>query len=186
MKKSLLLFLIVGWAVIAPAQELPQNDTGKIVYEEVVEVEGATKEQLYRQGRKWFAETYTDGQDEDVIYLQDSYLGEIGANPFLWIEVTPVGKPITAGAVIYDIKLSIKEGRYKYKITNLYHESQGSRLGSGGALENKEPECGLINMRQEYWEEIKRKTDEMIKELISSLKTQMTEAPKVGAEEDDW
>lgn len=188
MKKSLFCLLFFGATLIAGAQDsLPVNQEGKIVYEEVVAIEGATKDQLFKQARSWFKTTYKQAdQDEDVLYLNDSYLGELGANPYMWMEVSGIGNNTSAGAILYDFRVEVKEGRFRYKISNLYHEAQRSRLGSGGALENKAPDCGTLNMQQKYWDEIKIKAHENFKKIVASLKEHMAKSPEAGAEDNDW
>ena len=187
MKNSFFFLLFIGLTGLVNAQEFPMNDQGKIVYEEVVKIEGATKDQLYKQARSWFKESYRQSdQDDDVIYLSDSYLGELGANPYMWMEVKSVGNKLTAGAVLYDIKFEAKEGRYKYTITNPYHEAQRSKLGAGGALENKEPDCGVLNMQQKYWDEIKMTAHENFTAMINSLKASMTQTISNAKGKEDW
>lgn len=185
MKKIVLSLFLFGTVVAATAQDFPKNDKGQIVYEEVVKIENVTKDNLFRQARKWMTETYNeDSQDDDVIYASDSYLGELAANPYMWMELNNFGSVIDAGAVLYDIKIDIKDGRYRYQIVNLYHEAQRSRLGAGGALEDQEPDCGLINMQQKYWDEIKVQAHANFTALIESLKQAMSEAGT--STEEDW
>jgi hypothetical protein len=184
MKKIVLSLFILSITALASAQEFPKNDKGQITYEEVVKVENKTKEQLFRQARKWMTDNFVqDNQDDDVIYASDSYLGELAANPYMWMELTNFGSVINAGAILYDIKIDIKDGRFRYQIVNPYHEAQRSRLGTGGALEDAEPDCGLINMQQKYWDDIKVQAHANFTALIASLKETMSTASGEG---EDW
>ncbi|MEQ8324710.1 MAG: DUF4468 domain-containing protein [Vicingaceae bacterium] len=167
------------------SQEIPVNESGKYEYSEVVVIEGATKEQIFRTARKWFQKNYSEkAVGEKVIYTDDSYLGEMAANPNMFIDVRVMGSKVGAGSVNYNIVLAAKEGKYKYGINGFYHESNRSSFGSGGALENAKPDCGEEMMSAEAWSEIKKECHQRAAKLIESLKDNLAEA--ASNSEDDW
>ncbi len=150
------------------------SETGKIVYSEVVTVDGVTKNQLHLSAKKWFARSFKSGKS--VIQLDDKQEGLIIGKGHM--EVSLDGN---WGHIHFTMEMFFKEGRYKYIIKDLKHESAESNLGSGGALENEKPACGGMLMFKRQWVQIKENADLNINELIVSLKKSMGEKPN-----DDW
>jgi len=177
------VFMVASMTTIA--QEAVQEKATKIEYAEVVTVDGATKDQLFRTARKWFQKNYSEkAVGEDVIYTDDSYLGEMAASPNLWVEVHSFGKNSGAGAVNYTIVIAAKEGKYKYTLSGFYHESNRSRFGSGGDLNNAAPDCGEEEMSAIAWEEIKTDCKAKTEKIVAQLKEVMSVSATNS--EDDW
>lgn len=62
-------------------------------------------------------------------------------------------------AVYFSMNIAIKDGKYKYEITNLKHQGHGGGYGGiarvekvGGAVADKEPDC---KMPGRHWKKIK-------------------------------
>ena len=169
----------------ATQEEVTQENATKMEYAEVVTVEGATKDQLFRIARKWFQKNYSEKTvGESVIYTDDSYLGEMAASPNMWVVAHSFGKNTEAGAVNYTIVIAAKEGKYKYTISGFYHESNRSRFGSGGDLNNANPDCGEEEMSAIAWTEIKADCKMKTDKLVAELKEVMAAA--ASSTEDDW
>lgn len=93
-------------------------------YSEVVHVEGKTAQQLYTSAREWFAKTFVSAND--VIQMEDPTSGKIigkGSNHIS--ESYVVGKGLatffttTDWYPTYTLKIEVKEGRYKYELTDI-------------------------------------------------------------------
>ena len=183
-KKSIMSILLMAGFTLQ-AQDKPAQEADKFQYEEVIEVQGATKDQLFRTARAWFLKNYSEkATGEKVIYTDDSYLGEMAANPNMFIEIRLMGSKISAGAINYNIVVAAKEGKYKYSISGFYHESNRSTFGSGGPLTKESPECGEEEMSLETWNVIKKQCVENTAKLIEDLKKSMAES---GSNSDgDW
>lgn len=166
----------------APAK-LPMNEEGKVQYTEVIPMEGLTKDQLFTAARDWFMSYYKD-QAEDI-YYNDRYEGKMAGNFNMFMEVKMTSKMANAGVFNYDIQLFVKDGKYKYNVTNLYHESYKSRLGTAGAVENEVPECGVLNMQQRYWDDLKMQAAMAFPKIVEDLKKGMEKAKEQNPE-DDW
>lgn len=177
--------MLVGLFLTTFSQEMPKNDDGNYEYSEVVEVPGATKEQVFRTSRSWFVDQYNKKtQGSNVIYTDDSFLGEMAASPLLFVQVHSMGKNTGGGSVSYNISISSKEGKYKYTIGNFYHESNRSMICSGGELESDTPDCEGGQMNEVIWNEIKQDTRSKIESIVEDLKETMAEAATNS--EDDW
>lgn len=185
MVKNTILAIFMAASIATSAQEATQENATKMEYNEVVTVDGATKDQLFRTARKWFQKNYSHkAVGEDVIYTDDSYLGEMAASPNMWVEVQSFGKNSGAGAVNYTIVIAAKEGKYKYTLSGFYHESNRSKFGSGGDLNNAAPDCGEEEMSAIAWAEIKADCKDKTEKVIVKLKEVMASA--ASSTEDDW
>lgn len=120
MKK--LLFLLCIIPILSFAQKrgaekiiLPiDSATNMITYQEVVKVEGATKDELYVRAREWFARSFKSSKS--VIQMEDKEAGKI------------IGKGSSSGLYTvlmstvpykldFTVSITVKEGRYRYEIS---------------------------------------------------------------------
>jgi len=95
-------------------------DTKLITYKEVVTVEG-TRGELYNRAIEWVNKQYKNPVDATKVRDQASGIIEIIHR----IEVTKVDQGVTllAGTVDYSMKLELKDGRYRYIITNFTNKA---------------------------------------------------------------
>lgn len=168
-------------------QILPKDETGKIVFTEVVEVPNVTKDQLYSRAYEWFAKTFNSAQN--VIQMQDKENGKIvGKGIFDEMNASgTLGMGGVKGYAKFTISIYLKDGKYKYEVADFVHEGIwiGEPYGSpsnGGALENEKPDCGRNVISLGKWEKIKIKVDERTLLLIESLKKAMA----VETAGDNW
>lgn len=156
----------------------PKNDAGKIVYTEVVEMPNVTKDALYSRAYEWF----TKANPKNVIQMQDKESGKIvgegqwDAYEIKWnIMGMRSGVP---GSIHFTISIYLKDGKYKYEITNFRHEGfyvhgTDRLICNGGLLEAEVPDNhGTIS--QKNWLHIKEKTHADAINFIESLKKAMT------------
>lgn len=168
------------------AQDLPLDpESKKITYTEVVEVPDAKKEDLYARGATWFAKSY--GSSKAVLQLSDKEVGTLIGKAVTEVSFKnpPMGSRY-GGIVNYTITVQVKEGKYKYTITDFYHDSGiDTMIASGGPLENeKKPKGGTLRglsgqggfPTQKQWEQIKENAGQNMLVLIESLKKGMTQS----------
>lgn len=88
--------------------------TNLITYQEVVKVEGITKDELYIRAREWFAKTFVSAQD--VIQMDDKASGKIigkgSSSGFYSILMSIIPYSLT-----YTVSITAKDGRYRYEIS---------------------------------------------------------------------
>jgi len=90
-------------------------ETKKITFTEVVIVDSTTtKDQLFERAQDWFVKAY--GSGKEVIQLADKELGKIIGKALI-----PFGKDM--GYIYYTISIYVKDGKYKYVLTDFYHKS---------------------------------------------------------------
>jgi hypothetical protein len=182
---ALLLLFIMNFTVFSQKE-------GEISYTKVVYVDSSLKSiELYNRARSWFAESYRSSND--VIQLEDKDEGKIiGKGSIRYISSVYYGSEGTKGWIRYTLSVQVKDGRYKYELTNFIHE--GNPLNSGGQLSfgliTNEEECPrefkMTNRswRNKVWNDIKRTVEIEAEILINSLENAM-ENP-ADSQKDDW
>lgn len=188
MKRAFAFFLLSAIGILVSntlslsAQELPvDQETGKITYTEVVQLENSTasQEQLYSIAREWFATTFNSANN--VLQMDDKELGKLIGKANFGIDMTAYQ---TDSHVDFTISVFVKEGRYKYTITDLEHVSNQSGY-SGGALEDDKPDCGGMRMVKKGWVQVKEQTSEKVPLIIADLKATMAGSGN-SEPDDDW
>lgn len=162
----------------ADADPLPLDpQTRRIAYEGVVPVPGASEADLYARAAAWVAKTYTPA---DTITRQPAQ-GEVqvhGARPaVLYHPFQGVPRPTYAGAVRHVLTIYVKDGRYKYQLTDLAHTAGGAlNLNSGGPLEQEKANlfgyAGLGSHKP--WTDMRVAATRDARHLVEDLQAAMT------------
>lgn len=174
MSKIALVFLFTLSVCFAQAQDLPVNKEGKIEFTEVVTVSGFTSEQLSKNCKQWFNDTYKN--------LKNFKIGPEGKK---FSDLHYVKSEVYEGSVAYEITVWIKEGKFKYSISEFKHKNRADGKCSGGKLENEEADCrGAGKMSPKKWATIKSETLTNMNTLIDSLKAGMAKVEAVTP--GDW
>jgi hypothetical protein len=184
--KHLLLLLALLMASPAIAQKVKEDDspmalpvdsdTHKVTYSGVVEVAGATQAQLYSRAYEWVVRTYKSAPD--VLQMQDKESGKIILKGYTHALV----RGRECGPVSHTFSIYLKDGRYKYDITDFVNTNQTSRGDYGmGAFENEKPSISMPGMNgiiQKSWNILRRNTDADIKAMVADLQAAMTTQTK--------
>jgi hypothetical protein len=125
--RIILLLTCLLWATVASAQSalktLPTDSaSGKIAYQAVVMVPGASKAELYSRAREWVATEFRSAKD--VVQMDDKEAGKLVARGFVPKRIGSVSARPSAGNQFWrTIKIYVKDGRYRYEITDFAIES---------------------------------------------------------------
>jgi hypothetical protein len=172
-----------GFLYLAQAQQLAGRsateagaypidpDTRLITYQGVVEVPGVSKADLYTRAHVWVAKAYRSAND--VIQMQDKEAGQLIVKGLS--RVTSRGA--NAGVVRNTLTIYVKEGRYKYILSNLTHDASAApNVASGGPLEQAEANLfGLGGLgSKKTWADIKSQADVDARSLVADLQAAMT------------
>lgn len=123
--RTVLLFISLFTFFISKAQtelEFPMNEEGtEARWEGVVEVPGATKDELFDKGILWINKFYTN--PVGVIKTQDKATGEITGKAKFKLNTKDKKGVISpnGGYVEYTFKLLFKDGKFKYEITRAHY-----------------------------------------------------------------
>lgn len=183
-----------GFLYFAPVQKLSDYDpqdaaplpidpqTQLITYQGVVEVPGVSQAALYARATAWQARTYSpadarvegQGSATSQLVIKGAWRAA-GRSTY-----DGVLRSTYAGVVRHTLTIYVKDGRYKYMLTNLTHDAAGTpNLRSGGPLE--QPKASLYGYAglgsQKPWADLKQDAARDARQLADSLQAAMTQRP---------
>jgi hypothetical protein len=155
----------------ADSAGLPIDPTTKLIsYEGVVEVPGVSKTDLYRRAYEWVAKTYRSAND--VIQMQDKEAGQLVAKGLTRVYTKSIGMTVDAGVVRHTLTVYVKDGRYKYVLTNLTHEAGSApNIHSVGPLESQNLPFGAS---KKFWADVKQDANRDAYRMVADLQSAMT------------
>jgi hypothetical protein len=158
-----------------PAPKLPVDPDSKLIqYRETVAQDG-TKDVLYDRGAEWFRSYYLN--PGSVTKVQDKVNGKIEGTGRLRLYFFDSNNTRSdAGMVFYDIRLELKENKYRYTLTNFTLKGT-SRIPLEKWMDKKDP---AYNPQMENY---LYQVDTTMQNLIVKLKAGMK--PKV-IKKDKW
>lgn len=181
----LALFMLFNMAASAQknAPALPvslpvDSITHLVTYESVVQVQGTSRDVLYKKALEWFNTFYKN--PTEVIRENDVEKGKIVGKPRFKI-YNPADKngiKGDAGAVQYTITVAVKEGKFKYELTE-FNWKQPSYYAIERWMDTKPQSYSPV------YNHYLLQTDEYAKEVIRSLKAAMT-SDKLVKDKDNW
>ena len=181
-----------GFLYITPINKLSDYDAGDaaplpidaqtkhITYQEVVQVPGVSQADLYARAAAWVAHTYNTA-DQVTQHPETGELAIEGRRTVtLRTTYANVLRGSYAGVVHHTLTIYVKDGRYKYVLTDLAHDASGvPNLRSGGPLELDHASLfGYAGLgSQKPWEEIKVEANRDARNLMAELQAAMTLQP---------
>jgi hypothetical protein len=155
---------------------LPVNpETKRITYQEVVKVEGLQNE-LFTRAIDWINVFYKNPADATKVRNLQSGIIEISHN-FDLHRIDEQGNKIAAGIVIYALRLELKDGRYRYTLTDMSLK-QSSRFPVERWLDKTD------KAYNPNYEAFLSQLDTQVKALTGSLKQAML--PGIPQKKDVW
>lgn len=178
--RTIILAGILGLPGILLAQEktpaMPVNpETKLITYQEVVKVDG-NQQELFNRAIEWINVNYKNPADVTKVRNPQSGVVEI-LHRFDLHRTDEQGNKIDAGTVVYTLLLELKDGRYRYKITDMSLK-QASRYPVERWLDKTDK---AYNPNYDLF---LSQLDKQIKVVIESLKKGML--PGIQKKEDIW
>ncbi len=172
---SVLVLIGINVRAQEPTAKMPVDpDTKLITYKEVVTDTG-TPAELFNRAIEWINKEYKNPVDATKVRDQASGLIEIIHR--IEITRTDQGATLLAGRVDYSMKLEMKEGRYRYTITNFILRDK-----------SRQPlEQFMDKKSQSYtpaWDDYLKQVDDFTRKMIASLKQGM-QAP-AAKKPDQW
>lgn len=154
-------------------------------YTVVVQVDSVTKLELYNRAKMCIVDAFLKANS--VIQIDDKEQGLIVAKAV--ITYTPsifFGNDLAEGIISFAIKLYLKDGRYKYEVTDFKHEKFGLITDDE---EYPYPRGkGLMNQPKNWynrvWNDIKYEIISTVAPFISSLTEGMTKPTEIN--KNDW
>jgi hypothetical protein len=167
------------------------SDTA-MTFTKVVFVDSTLKSpELYERAREWFALTYRSSKEVLQVEDKDNFK-LIGKGAFKYISDIYYGSEGTKGWVYYTITVQVKDGKYKYELSNFIHE--GNVVNPAGyfsfGLITSAQECpspisySTQNWRNKVWNDIKMNVNRDAYLTINSLTGSMNKP--ATKKSDDW
>ncbi len=193
----MLKFIIIYFAGIISTAfgqdvQFPIDGTGNFIFTEVVEVPGLSKEVLYRNGELFLKQVKILNSRKKNLQKNDDDFIISNKGSFYVYRIGSVKKAID-GAVEYSITLEMKDGKYRYTITNfLYNEFKKNRYGKSEPIKGKylplELEVSSLNSKQweKHREVVYLKTQDLILNLYGEMIYSKSKNSKKVKKLDNW
>lgn len=164
----------------ADAEKLPIDAaTQLITYEGVVLVPGVSQADLYARATGWAAKTYT--ATTTGLVRQDPAAGQLAVQGMrlavTYKEYAGVLRSSYAGVVRHTLTIYVKDGRYKYVLSNLTHDALATpNLKSGGPLEKENASLyGYAGIgSHKPWTDLRVAATRDVRHLLTDLEAAMT------------
>ena len=155
--------------------------TNLITYNGIVEQEESGSDSLYARAKRFAEKNLGKGKELYEMDKRNQKLVVNGSIP-AFAYINKYNKK-TIGKFQFKMTILVKEGRYKYTITNFVHESEVSASG-GKPVRNYFEYYNSSTTNIQAYDKVLRYADKDIKETIQKFQLAMRE-PKL-ADEDDW
>lgn len=167
-----LVFILTSFNSFGQNTQFPIDSlTGGIKYSDVVKVDSVSSNILYLRAKEWFAHSFVSAQN--VIQFDDKETGKIIGKGLFKVNTITLGNH-DAGNVKFTVEILVKDGRYKYIITDFWHDKGLTTIVTPGDLTLEKPGGGILSMGMENWRAIKYQTNKNTLLLINSLKKEMS------------
>ena len=183
------IFFLVTLSFFAQAQNnsptVPiDSATNKITYSKVVWVDSSLlKLELFSRAREWFAKAFKSSNN--VIQMEDKENGKIVGKGLTQVYCKSLGGDRKSGFINFTLSIYIKDGRYKYEITDFYHSGQPElNIPDYGSCEDwindkrKHPmmsQKATQKISNYFLEQLDFNTKKMIEDLAKAMKRQTKE-----------
>lgn len=141
--------------------------TGKITFQDVVQINGLKKDDLFNKVKLWIINNYPS--PKDVINTEDKDIGVLKLKPLFKRQVKD-GNFTYEDVINFDLDIYIKDGRYKYIITNMKSSTVTSRSTS---LDNNPIEKPFLiskdDSEQMKYYEFRKTWSDIIKSDVAAL-----------------
>jgi hypothetical protein len=182
MKRITIIILSIIFLSDLSAQTTPES----LTFSEVIKVDSVSKQELYSRAKEWFFKTYRSSKD--VVANEDKEGGVILGDGSIFYDGGLEGQSIT-GYVSYKISISVKDGKYKYEISDFIHKSSNTykygdySMGRLTTAENFKDSGFGKSWYNKYWKEVKLTVQKSIDKIMPSLKAAMS---KPSLQKQDW
>jgi hypothetical protein len=178
---SLALVLIFTNAYSQLIDDLPTDDKGNLNFNEVVQVDSASKSQLHFRAKQFFADAFKSAQD--VIQMDDKEAGIVIGKGWSMIYIRVMGNPVPS-KMWYTVKVQSREGRYKVELYDISYEGDTGPAGYPEQMFDKKNYYKSNGKPRDINEKYKNETIAVVNGMLDMLQAQMKKRDVMG--KDDW
>lgn len=183
--------IIFGILVFLSGQSFCQSTVTTVTYSEVIQMDSISKNELFNRARMAFVTIFKSSKD--VIQLEDKENGKIiGKAVFNYNPTIFIGNMLTRGIVRYSVTIQVKDGRYKYEITDFRHttDKPTSDMSMGLLTTSLEAPEGMRPYERRWasnvWEDIKSQAKHEATILAQMIILEMNKPASDVGTEADW
>ena len=172
----LIIFPIMGYSQVNTDWGIPYNSEKEaFIYEDVIMVEGASKEELYSRSLNWIKSYFTAGANKITNKNKEKGIIEL-KDRLIFYRMEKKSK-VKDAIIDYNMTIFIKEGKIKYQITNFraFMESRSPHIERWMEARYSDPEDAKVRFE---------KLDKEIQKLIDNLNSSIVKGE--SQKEDDW
>lgn len=192
--KKILCCLIALTPLFTNSQSLPVDETGHIVYIDVIKADSLSKDLLFHNAEEWAASLEKEKESETVITFTDSLGGELSGHSSFFVYTQSGVFRKLSGKVSYSFTVEVKDSKFRYQFRDFtYHYYTKDRYFQPVETNRqKKLEDAKAAGWQKQWEQCKIDTHRRMVYLIKDLKTQMFEKEQqatkklAASKEMDW
>jgi len=174
MKRLIFSVSIILFSFVSQAQLIMiDSETGDYRYEDVVAVEGISKNQIKERASKWLNSYY---KSADSISIDSSSLHQKSSYQFSWKFI----KKNIPLELFFDITIKTKDNRYKYDFSNF---QVGKKVN--GNIDSSDLKAYIERFPVKYQIYIEEPINTEITKAINSLAYFISNG-KLKIDEDDW
>ena len=187
------LFTLFGY-ILQQQAPFPVDERGKYTFQEVTEIHGMDQKALFENGKSFMKKLKLLNSKTNYLSVDNDNFTITNKGSFYVYQHGSVNRAID-GAVEYDLTLEIKDGRYRYTITNfIFNEYKRNRYGKFEPINGKYVplETEVSNLNKKGWENHRQVVYDKSQELIQNLYSNMIfsdepdRKPKKIKKQDDW
>jgi hypothetical protein len=175
MQKILFIIPIVLITSSVRGQILPIDSiTHQITYSGIVVVDSSSADLLFDRAKEWFVHSFNSAND--VVQMEDKERKKIIGKGKFDVVTSYMSSLSTnsLGYVKFSVEIQAKEGRYRYVITDFWHEQGSSKANTPNDLRLVRPGGGVLTMGMKNWNGIKSQMNDFVLLLIKNLKDSMS------------
>ena len=153
-----------------------------LLFSEIVEVSGATKDELFIRGREWFNENFKSAKE--VLQIADKESGELSGKGIMTVDyvLKYMGTHTYKNNVNFQMSIWVKEGKYKYEMTDFVTSSSDKTYSFGLITSSDETNVKIPMYSEkkinEMYLSVKQNTVIKAQSLIEDLKIKMSKNSK--------
>jgi hypothetical protein len=175
MHKLFILFIILSASALAQ-DNLPRDENGKIVFEEIIKLDSMPASLLLKNAKAWIQKSYV--QSEKSIKCDSNSVSAKGL--FLVYTKGGISKEIH-GAIRYNVTIQVKNNKYQYRFSDFVFEyykiNRNYQYVPTG--QEKPLEVEKFTGWDPAWQNHKKETNNRILNHIQSLKSEMAKRSKI-------
>jgi len=169
LKKMLFVVALLPMSLIAQV-------AGKVGHSEVVEVKGAAASTLTSRANTFLTKKKIEAKTAGTVIS--------GTGTFI-VAYPSIKFGTDKGNVHFNLKLMVKDGKYKMDLTDFKHEGMHGK-SSGGSIDLEKPECGEVQLSGAAWGQIKEQTLDQLQAFVMELKKNLDNPTKAAAPSSDF